>query len=395
MSDRTERAAADANLYDEAHAVKWLFAEKPMSIESQIVEYVRVLAEQMPAGTARSLVHIDTQTIAGDDCTVIDLPGEFDLVVGTDFVRGAGFRLFKLGKLSFKDIGYYLAAANASDLAAMGARPVGFLDVLRYSKDMEFQQAKEILDGIHEACVEFCMPLVGGDSGGYELPVLSGTAFGLCKKGTALLRRNGTPGDYVYLSGSTGVAGAADAYFSNSCDGQLSHKDEEALLAAWRRPRPQLVLGQFLSENGFSRCAMDTSDGLRASIEQLSRASGLAMEVNLTDVPVSDLVRKVAKIRGFRDDDIYDLVFSDSVDFRLLFTVSPAVSASYEKNARASGFEIHRVGRLTDKSEPCTPIVRSATGKETPLPGIAWDQSETPTYARLEAQIKRRKSEND
>ena len=42
--------------------------------------------------------------------------------------------------------------------------------------------------------------------------------------------------------------------------------DEEALLLPWQRPKPQLALGRFLTETGFSRCAMDTSDGLRASI---------------------------------------------------------------------------------------------------------------------------------
>lgn len=366
-----------------------------MNIEARIISYLKRRVLDHKIKTLPGAFGIDSRTITDDDCVVIDWPGEFDLLVGSDFVRGTGFRLFQQGKLTLNDIGYFLVAANASDLAAMGAIPIGFLDVLRYTKDMEFDQARHILDGMLEACDAFHLPLIGGDSGGYELSVLSGTALGKCKKGSALLRRNGRPGENVYLSGPTGIAGAANAYFGSDCDGQLSRSDEEALLLPWKRSKPQLELGMFLVEKGFSRCDMDTSDGLKASIEQLSEASDLTMVIRLEDIPISQLISKVAAVKGFDSrPDLYHYVFSDSVDFHLLFSVPDDKSAAFEAQAQARGFGAFRIGYFTPDHKPEESHAIGEDGAAVALPGIGWDQSEIPTHVRLEKRINERRRGN-
>ncbi|MBT9156761.1 MAG: Thiamine-monophosphate kinase [Firmicutes bacterium] len=128
-----------------------------MSLETEIIEWLRARPPERLANPFPVDIEIDGATTADDDCVVIDLPGAFSLVVGTDFVRGTGFRLFHKGKMSLNDVGYYLVAANASDLAAMGAVPLGFLDVFRYSKEMTLQDVQTVLAGISEACAEFRM----------------------------------------------------------------------------------------------------------------------------------------------------------------------------------------------------------------------------------------------
>lgn len=362
-----------------------------MNKEAQIIDYLSQRAPNLLKATVSEVLQIDIGTTVNDDCVVICWPGQYDLVVGSDFVRGTGFQLFNKGKISLKDIGYFLVAANASDLAAMGATPIGFLDVLRYTKDMNFKEIQEILDGILEACEEFRMPLIGGDSGGYELPVVSGTALGICRKQSALLRRNGKPGDIVYVGGTTGIAGAANTYFGNDCDGQLSPVDEQALLDSWRRPQPQLELGKFLTDKGFSKCAIDTSDGLRTSIEQLSQASILSMVVQLEKVPIAELVRKVAAVRGFRNrNDLYHFVFSDSVDFRLLFAVPKEVSTVFEAEATARDFRVYPIGYLTAEFRPGEIRAIDEDGVDVDLPGVGGDQSEVPSHIRLEDLIRKR-----
>jgi thiamine-monophosphate kinase len=61
-----------------------------------------------------------------DDCAAYDIYNPVTLVVGTDYVRGPKFALYELGLLSDFDIGYYVVAANVSDIAAMGARPARY-----------------------------------------------------------------------------------------------------------------------------------------------------------------------------------------------------------------------------------------------------------------------------
>jgi len=363
-----------------------------MSIEDQVIKFIKEKTSKIPLKQLDDVPSFNEKTTVDDDCVVIDWPGDFDLLVGTDFVRGAGFRLFKKNKLSFFDIGYYLTAANASDLAAMGATPVGFFDVLRYTKEMTFSDARDIIDGILEACRIFKMPLLGGDTGGYELPVTSGAAVGMCKKGRALLRSNCKSGDYIYLSGPTGIAGVANTYFSNDHDGTLSIEDEEQLLLSWRRINPQLDLGMFLVERGYSSCAIDTSDGLKASVEQLARASNIGIEICLDNVPIDDLVEKVVRVLGHtKKSDMYKYVFSDSVDFRLLYTIPYEKVTAFEKEVSDKGFGAIHIGCATEKFVGgCCKVVTS-DGNKIDLPGIGWDQDETPTHIRIEDEIKNRK----
>lgn len=73
---------------------------------------------------------------AQDDCAVFRIQGTQDLVLGSDYVRGPKFRLYELGYLNDYDIGYYLAMANFSDIAAMGAQPIALLSVIRYPRTM-------------------------------------------------------------------------------------------------------------------------------------------------------------------------------------------------------------------------------------------------------------------
>ena len=116
---------------------------------------------------------------AQDDCAVFRLTGEQDLVVGSDYVRGPKFRLYEMGLLDDYDVGYYLIAANVSDIAAMGARPIGVVTVVRYPPDMSDDTFTSTLRGIRDACRHFSAPNVGGDIGGAERLILSATALGV------------------------------------------------------------------------------------------------------------------------------------------------------------------------------------------------------------------------
>ena len=190
-----------------------------------------------------------------DDCAVVNLSSTIDLCIGSDFVRGEGFLLFQLGLLSRAQIGHYLVGANLSDIAAMGATPVGLVVAARYGPRQSDEQFAEIMEGVVRACSMYGAPLLGGDTGSYELPVLSASAFGVCPPGKALLRRNGKPGDMVYLSGSIGTAGAAFALFSKNkhLASTLPSAVIDELLLPWRQVSPAIEHGKLLVESGYSK----------------------------------------------------------------------------------------------------------------------------------------------
>lgn len=280
-----------------------------------------------------------------DDCAVVPIDADQDLVVGSDFVRGEGFALFRAGLLSRRDIGAYVVGANASDLAAMGASPLGMTLIYRYSDLTTDEQFEEVVDGVAATCQRLGMPLLGGDTGSYEVPVLGATAFGLCPRGRALLRTGGVAGDALYLTGDVGRAGAAFRYFParSTARGSLPEPVEIELLEPWRSIEPALLQGQLLISGGFSHCAIDTSDGLFAAAELLATASRVDAVLDIGAIPVRDSVKLAAE---YLETDWVGLAGGVSVDFRLLFSSPPQVERSLVDAFDSRGWRLYKIGRL-------------------------------------------------
>jgi thiamine-monophosphate kinase len=316
-----------------------------------------------------------------DDCAVVQVSAELDLVIGTDFVRGTGFYLFAEGVLSHGDVGWYLVAANLSDIAAMGADPAGIVVATRYSKEMTDEQWRALLRGICEACKYHGVPLLGGDSGGYSADVLSAGAIGTVPHGRALLRSGGVAGDRLYITGTVGAAGAAVAYFYRGRHQgvRLRQETEERLRDSWRRVMPAIKQGQWLVKNGASRCALDTSDGLKAGLSEISARSGVDVVLVPAAVPVDPAAQAVAEAMRL---SVLDVALSDSVDFRLLFSVPDATAPVVEAGFQENGWELYQIGYLR-KANGMPRVVAVGGQRDEEIPGIAWDQSDDATVDRL------------
>ena len=66
--------------------------------------------------------------------------------------------------MSYFDMGFKAVTVNVSDLAAMGAEPLGFLLSIAIPKDLEVDSFKQIIDGVFKACDYYSIPLIGGDT---------------------------------------------------------------------------------------------------------------------------------------------------------------------------------------------------------------------------------------
>ena len=81
--------------------------------------------------------------------------------------------------MSYFNMGFKSVTVNVSDLAAMGAEPLGFLLAIAIPKDLELDSFKEIIDGVLSACDYYSIPLIGGDTNEASVIIISGTALGL------------------------------------------------------------------------------------------------------------------------------------------------------------------------------------------------------------------------
>ncbi|MFC0039134.1 thiamine-phosphate kinase [Actinomadura rayongensis] len=317
------------------------------------------IGKLLDGATAELVAGADAQ----DDCAVFRASGPMEIVVGSDYVRGPKFQLYESGHLSNFDIGYYLATANLSDIAAMGALPIALLTVVRYPRSLSDADFAAVMAGIDAACRAVGTVNVGGDIGTAERIILSGSAVGIVEPGGALLRTGARPGDRLCVTGPTGLAASAQRYFGAAGPGAgaLAAEREDELIASWRRPRALVPQGRALSASGVVTSCQDTSDGLKAGVQSLAAASGVGFVVDEEALPVAGLVAEVAALTG---GDVTATVLGDSVDFQLVFTVPPDGFARLPED-----LAFHEIGHATEERAV---VLRRRDGTVEDLPGVPW-----------------------
>ncbi len=218
----------------------------------------------------------------GDDAAILSVPDGCDLVTSVDtLVEGVHFP----GDAFPEDIGYRSVAVAASDLAAMGARPLAMTLALTVPEADDLW-LRAFSEGVGQASAAFRLPLVGGDTTRGPC-VISVQVFGVVERGGALLRGGARPGDEVFVSGTPGDAAAGLAVLQSRWQAEPAHC--EYLLDRYYRPTPRLALGEQLA--GIASAAIDVSDGLLQDLGHIAAASGCAIEMDVADLPLSPALR--------------------------------------------------------------------------------------------------------
>lgn len=243
----------------------------------------------------------------GDDAAAVDL-GLMYLVATTD-ILAKGTHI--LPGMSYWQVGWTLAAVNFSDVAAMGARPIGLLVSMGLPRDFDSQDLDEVLRGILDCCDYAGGELLGGDTKETKEITLAGTALGTVGKRDILLRKGAAPGDLLCVTGSVGLAAAG---YHSLIKGLGSKAAEKAIL----EPKPRIEEGMALSSSGVATSCMDISDGLASSVYELSEMSQVSFSVDFDEVPVEEEVLGVAEAVGM---DPSELALYYGGDYQLLFTI--------------------------------------------------------------------------
>jgi thiamine-monophosphate kinase len=212
----------------------------------------------------------------GDDAAIIRVPDGEKLVVTTDTsVDGVHFRHEWLNHF---EIGYRATAAALSDLAAMGARPLGILIALTLP-EADRLSARALATGIREGASAVLCPIIGGDLSSGKILSLTVTALGSVKR--PLTRSGAKAGQRVYVTGKLG--GPAAAVRAWVAGNEPNERDR----ARFANPVPRIEPAIGLAERGASS-AIDVSDGLIADLAHVAAASKVRIEIDVQRIPCVD-----------------------------------------------------------------------------------------------------------
>ncbi len=288
-----------------------------------------------------------------DDAALLTPPPGRELVLAADaMVAGVHF----LPDDPPDTIGRKLLRVNLSDLAAMGAEPLGYLMTIALPRGTSDAWLAGFAHGLAEDQAAFGLHALGGDTVSTPGPLaLSLTILGTVPPGQALRRSGAREGDELWVSGAIGGGWLG----LRAARGEIADPDGR-FATRYRTPEPRLALG--LALRGVARAAMDVSDGLLQDAGHLCRASGCGVEVELARIPLF----------GPAHDALAQLAGGD--DYELLFAAAPQDAARVEAASHAAGTPAARIGRFTPGSPRV--ILRDGAGRDITPARQGWSHTE-------------------
>jgi thiamine-monophosphate kinase len=236
----------------------------------------------------------------GDDGAILHPPLGCELVVTTD-VLVDGVHFSDRTTTPF-DVGWRSVAANLSDLAAMGATPLGITVGLSLPPDLPVGWLEQLYAGM-QACLErYGTGIIGGDLTRSSIITVAITALGSVKAAKIIARSTARIGDAIMVTGYHGDAHAGLQLLlnpglgqdvSNFVDRADLEQHRQILIAAHQRPQPRLDILPILDElrssvsETFPISGMDSSDGLADAIVQICRSSQVGAILTRSSLPIS------------------------------------------------------------------------------------------------------------
>ena len=238
-------------------------------------------------------------------------------------------------------IGWRCLAQNLSDLAAMGAAPLGFVLTTAAPPTLPLATLEIMCRGMAGLARGAACPLIGGDLSATDGPLtLSITALGAVPVRRALQRAGARPDDLLWVSGTLGDSAIALGWLLSGrprqppTTGRAVQQAPARLrpaVRAYLQPRPRLALGRAL--RGLASAAIDISDGLVIDLQRLAAASRVAVDVDAVALPLG------------AGAAIADALTSGE-EYELLFTAPADRTAALRRAARRAGVAVTCIGRV-------------------------------------------------
>ena len=276
-----------------------------------------------------------------DDAALLKPPPGEDLVLTTDALV-ASVHFFAddpPGAIAQKAL-----RVNLSDLAAKGARPIGFLLAVALPSGTDEAWLAAFAQGLGEDAARYDCPLLGGDTDRTPGPTsVSIAAFGAVPHGKMVRRSTANVGDCVVVTGTIGDA-ALGVKLRRDRDlarrWQLTNAMADHLEQRYLLPQPHNTLAEAVLQH--AAAAMDVSDGLAGDLAKLCRASSVSAAIDVSRVPLSDAARAAIAAAP----ELLETVLTGGDDYEIVLTLTPEKLAAFRAAAKAVGVAVTEIGNV-------------------------------------------------
>ena len=272
------------------------------------------------------------------DAELVEMPGEPDrfLAVTIDTVCE------EITHGIYRDphtMGWVTAISSLSDLAAVGADPLGVVVSVSTPPETDDVFVQGVAEGLEYACRAHGVFILGGDTNETPTTSLTACAMGLVPRERVLTRKGAEPGDAVFLSGNAGTGNALGL-------ARLGGMPDDAFPESSYRPTAELGMGRLL--RGFASSCMDTSDGVFATLDQMMRLNdvGFVVDCDCSRMLEPDVL-EFCKRTGTPQ---WLMAAGPHGEFRLLFTVPPGKVAGFMAAAQREGLSPVSIGTVQQET---------------------------------------------
>ncbi|HEY4920270.1 MAG TPA: thiamine-phosphate kinase [Xanthobacteraceae bacterium] len=274
-----------------------------------------------------------------DDAAVITVPAGHELVLKTDGVI-AGVHFFPDDPP--ETVARKALRINLSDLAAKGARPLGFLLSIALTREVVDGWLARFTRALGADAKKFGCPLLGGDTDRTPgLVSVTIAAFGTVPRGTMLRRDRARARDRIVVTGTIGDAALGVILRRDpkaAARWGLDRRLREHLLRRYLVPQPRNALAAALRRAAHG--AMDVSDGLIGDLAKMCRASRLDAQVDIARVPLS----RAARTALAAEPALIDTILTGGDDFEVIASVPARNVAALRGAARRVGVRLTEIG---------------------------------------------------
>ncbi|MCD8103051.1 MAG: thiamine-phosphate kinase [Alistipes sp.] len=269
-----------------------------------------------------------TKTGVGDDAAVLDTAADgadrYTLLSTDMLLEGVDFDLVYF---PLKHLGYKAVVVGINDILAMNGQPKQLTVSLGVSSKISVEQLEELYEGIHAACADYGVDLVGGDTrASVNGLVISVTVAGSIARDAVVFRSGARPNDLVCITGDLGSAYMGlhllereKRALDGHPDPQPDFKGYEYLLRRQLKPAARLDIVETLAENGLVPTSMiDLSDGLASDLLQICKSSDCGARIYLDRIPIA---RETYDLCEKMNIDPVVAALNGGDDHELLFTV--------------------------------------------------------------------------